>query len=88
MALAFRYEGAAGAGEWDDLVVRPLLTDRLVGLVPEGHRLSRAESVALGELAAEPWIAGCPRCRGQLVEACENAGFTPVSTSRPTTTRR
>ncbi|WP_086810155.1 LysR family transcriptional regulator, partial [Streptomyces reticuliscabiei] len=77
VALAFRYEGAAGAGEWDDLVVRPLLTDRLVGLVPEGHRLSRAESVALGELAAESWIAGCPRCRGQLVEACESAGFTP-----------
>ncbi|MEW2116554.1 LysR family transcriptional regulator [Streptomyces sp. NPDC005474] len=77
VALAFRYEGAAGAGEWDDLVVRPLLTDRLVGLVPEGHRLSRAESVALAELAAEPWIAGCPRCRGQLVEACESAGFTP-----------
>ena len=28
------------AEEWDDLVVRPLLTDRLVGLVPEGHRLA------------------------------------------------
>ena len=77
IALAFRYEGAADAEEWDDLVVRPLLTDRLVGLVPEGHRLARAESVALGELADEPWIAGCPRCRGQLVQACESAGFTP-----------
>ncbi|MER7932525.1 MULTISPECIES: LysR family transcriptional regulator [unclassified Streptomyces] len=77
IALAFRYEGAAGAEEWDDLVVRPLLTDRLVGLLPERHRLARAGSVALGELADEPWIAGCPRCRGQLVQACENAGFTP-----------
>ncbi len=77
VALAFRYEGAAGAEEWADLVVRPLLRDRLVGLVPEGHRLARAESVAIGELAGEPWIAGCPRCRGQLVEACESAGFTP-----------
>ncbi|WP_030597766.1 LysR family transcriptional regulator [Streptomyces fulvoviolaceus] len=79
VALAFRYEGAAGApeGEWDDLVVRPLLTDRLVALVPERHRLARAESVAIGELAREPWIAGCPRCRGQLVEVCEGAGFTP-----------
>jgi DNA-binding transcriptional LysR family regulator len=77
VALAFRYEGAAGAEEWDDLVVRPLLTDRLVGLVPERHRLARAESVAIGELAGEPWIAGCPRCRGQLVEVCEGAGFTP-----------
>lgn len=78
VALAFRYEGAAGAEEWDDLVVRPLLTDRLVALVPEGHRLARTEgAVAIGELARESWIAGCPRCRGQLVEVCEGAGFTP-----------
>ncbi|MEW2447375.1 LysR family transcriptional regulator [Streptomyces parvulus] len=80
VALAFRYEGAAGAEEWDDLVVRPLLTDRLVALVPDGHRLARAESagpVAIGELARESWIAGCPRCRGQLVEVCEGAGFSP-----------
>ncbi|SNX63434.1 transcriptional regulator [Streptomyces sp. TLI_55] len=78
VALAFRYEGAAGGGdEWADLVVRPLLRDRLVALVPERHRLARAGSVAIGELAREPWIAGCPRCRGQLVEVCEGAGFTP-----------
>lgn len=78
VALAFRYEGAAGAEEWDDLVVRPLLTDRLVALVPEGHRLARTEgSVAIGELTRESWIAGCPRCRGQLVEVCEGAGFSP-----------
>src|SRR5690349_4993255 len=77
IALAFRYEGAAGAEEWDDLVVRPLLRDRLVGLVPEKHRLARAGSVAIAELAGEPWIAGCPRCRGQLVEVCREAGFEP-----------
>ncbi|MFK0114826.1 LysR family transcriptional regulator [Streptomyces sp. NPDC090994] len=78
VALTFRYEGAAGgAEEWDDLVVRPLLTDRLVALVPDRHALARAGSVAIGELADEPWIAGCPRCRGQLVEVCEAAGFSP-----------
>ncbi|MFJ8844071.1 LysR family transcriptional regulator [Streptomyces cyaneofuscatus] len=75
IALAFRY-GTTG-GEWDDLVVRPLLTDRLIGLVPDGHRLADAESVSIGELADESWIAGCPRCRRQLVEVCEEAGFTP-----------
>ncbi|MDX3800197.1 LysR family transcriptional regulator [Streptomyces sp. AK04-3B] len=77
--------GGAGSGdsgdeEWNDLVVRPLLTDRLVALVPERHRLARAgapDAVAIGDLAAEPWIAGCPRCRGQLVQVCESAGFTP-----------
>ncbi|MFE2017093.1 LysR family transcriptional regulator [Streptomyces sp. NPDC059499] len=75
IALAFRY-GVPG-GEWDDLVVRPLLADRLIGLVPEGHRLAGADSVGIGELADEPWIAGCPRCRRQLVEVCEASGFTP-----------
>ncbi|MGW2105300.1 LysR family transcriptional regulator [Streptomyces sp. NPDC001948] len=75
IALAFRY-GASGA-EWDDLVVRPLLTDRLIGLVPEGHRLSRSAAVGIAELAEESWIAGCPRCRRQLVEVCEASGFTP-----------
>ncbi|MFE3473555.1 MULTISPECIES: LysR family transcriptional regulator [unclassified Streptomyces] len=75
IALAFRY-GVSG-GEWDDLVVRPLLTDRLIGLVPEGHRLAGAAEVSIGELADESWIAGCPRCRRQLVEVCEESGFTP-----------
>jgi DNA-binding transcriptional LysR family regulator len=80
VSLAFRYGGAAGSAEseeWADLVVRPLLSDRLVGLVPHGHRLASAESVGIGELAGEPWIAGCPRCRGQLVQVCAEAGFTP-----------
>ncbi|MFF2957465.1 LysR family transcriptional regulator [Streptomyces sp. NPDC057963] len=75
IALAFRY-GASGA-EWDDLVVRPLLTDRLIGLVPEGHRLAGSAAVSIAELADESWIAGCPRCRRQLVEVCEESGFTP-----------
>ncbi|MCM2389429.1 LysR family transcriptional regulator [Streptomyces albipurpureus] len=86
VALAFRYGGASDgrddesggdSAEWDDLVVRPLLTDHLVGLVPEGHRLAEAGTVTIGDLAEEPWIAGCPRCRRQLVEVCEGAGFTP-----------
>ncbi|MFE9255076.1 LysR family transcriptional regulator [Streptomyces sp. NPDC006879] len=80
VALAFRYAStgpAAAPGEWDDLVVRPVLTDRLVGLVPEGHRLADAETVAMADLAGESWIAGCPRCRRHLVEVCEAVGFTP-----------
>lgn len=75
VALAFRY--GASPDDWDDLVVRPLLADRLVGLVPEGHRLAGAGSVAIGELAEDPWIAGCPRCRRQLVDVCREAGFAP-----------
>ncbi|MBW1596979.1 LysR family transcriptional regulator [Streptomyces sp. JJ38] len=79
VALAFRYPDTAApdAAEWADLVVRPLLTDRLVGLVPDGHSLAGAPSVPFAQLAGEPWIAGCPRCRRHLEEVCEAAGFTP-----------
>ncbi|MBP8534750.1 LysR family transcriptional regulator [Streptomyces sp. MK37H] len=85
IALAFRYPqvsaeaeaASGGGGEWDDLVLRPLLSDRLVGVVPEGHKLAGAGAVGIAELADEPWIAGCPRCRGHLVEVCESEGFTP-----------
>ncbi|GAA1882605.1 LysR family transcriptional regulator [Streptantibioticus ferralitis] len=84
VALAFRYLGMPAEPadtEWDDLVVRPLLTDRLVGLVPAGHRLAEVavegRSVEIAELADEQWIAGCPRCRRHLVGVCEDAGFTP-----------
>lgn len=90
VALAFRYEegwretprapersASRTAEDWSDLVVRPVLADRLVGVVPAGHRLAGAESVEIGDFADEPWIAGCPRCRRQLVEVCESAGFVP-----------
>ncbi|MFH8403375.1 LysR family transcriptional regulator [Streptomyces sp. NPDC018019] len=82
ITLAFRYPEVRGAdpaaeAEWDDLVVRPLLVDRLVGLVPESHRLAGAGTARFADLAGDPWIAGCPRCRRHLVEVCEGAGFTP-----------
>lgn len=31
----------------------------------------------LARLAGTPWIAGCERCRADLVARCESAGFTP-----------
>ncbi|NGO69439.1 LysR family transcriptional regulator, partial [Streptomyces boncukensis] len=74
IALAFRYTPSP---EWDDLVVRPLLTDRLMALVPEDHPFADAAELGIATLAEEPWIAGCPRCRRHLVDVCEAAGFTP-----------
>ncbi|MER6397857.1 LysR family transcriptional regulator [Kitasatospora sp. NPDC001603] len=67
--------------DWSDLVVTPLLDDPMVGLLPAAHPLSgRGDGrgpVELGELAGEQWIAGCPQCRGHLVELCAGAGFEP-----------
>lgn len=83
VALAFRYPGAPGGGDatdWSDLVVRPLLDDPLVGLLPGSHPLAGRDDrrpVELAELAGEQWIAGCPQCRGHLVELCDAAGFEP-----------
>ena len=80
ITLAFRYVDLPTPAEesWADLVVRPLLTDRLVGLVPADHRLAgRTRPVPVEEFAEEEWIAGCPRCRRHLVEVCERAGFSP-----------
>lgn len=64
--------------DWSDLVVTPLLDDPLVGLLPAAHPLAgRGGPVELTELAGEQWIAGCPQCRGHLVELCAGAGFEP-----------
>ncbi|WP_329488085.1 LysR family transcriptional regulator [Kitasatospora sp. NBC_01246] len=67
--------------DWSDLVVTPLLDDPMVGLLPAAHPLSGRgdgrEPVELAELAGEQWIAGCPQCRGHLVELCAGAGFEP-----------
>ncbi|MCG6496522.1 LysR family transcriptional regulator [Kitasatospora sp. A2-31] len=71
---------SAGA-DWSDLVVTPLLDDPLVGLLPAAHPLAGRGGgnapVKLSELAGEQWIAGCPQCRGHLVELCAGAGFEP-----------
>jgi len=71
---------SAAACDWSDLVVRPLLVDRLVGVVAQGHPLAERgaqQPVDLAELADEQWIAGCPQCRGHLVDMCAEAGFAP-----------
>ena len=34
-------------------------------------------STTLDDLRSQTWIAGCPRCRGHLVDSCRRAGFEP-----------
>ncbi|MFE3193782.1 LysR family transcriptional regulator [Nocardia sp. NPDC059240] len=70
----------AGSPDLSELSVRPLFIDRLRVLLPPGHRLAgtaRTTPLQLSELAGEKWIAGCPQCRGHLIDVCAEAGFHP-----------
>lgn len=56
----------------------PLCDDPLHLALPTDHDLVAAdESIAMPRLRGERWIAGCPRCRRQLVDTCHDAGFEP-----------
>jgi DNA-binding transcriptional LysR family regulator len=79
VALTFSYPG-----DRDDphgpsasgLAVRAIGTDELLTVLPAGHPAA-GRAVDLSTLADEHWIAGCPRCRGHLLELCGRAGFVP-----------
>lgn len=80
LAVAFVYEGTdLGRGEedLDGFVTTPLLDDEVRLAVPRTHRLASSPSADLATLADETWIAGCPRCRGHLLQLSATAGFTP-----------
>lgn len=61
----------------DGEVVTPLFDERVDIALPATHRLASRGAVQLGELAEDLWIAGCPLCRGNLMQMCQVAGFTP-----------
>ncbi|WP_433334521.1 LysR substrate-binding domain-containing protein [Spirillospora sp. CA-294931] len=60
-----------------ELVKIPLLDDLLTVVLPTGHPLSRPHVVRLTDLTDERWIAGCPRCRANLLHMCAEEGFVP-----------
>ncbi|MBF4636104.1 LysR family transcriptional regulator [Agreia pratensis] len=80
IALTFSYPGdpddphrASASG----LVTLPLWREQMLLVVPDAPGLGDG-SIELASLADSGWIAGCPRCRGHLVELCEASGFTPA----------
>ncbi len=80
VALAFAYPGTdLGRGEDDlaGLVTRHLLDDPTMVAVPADHPAADRDRLDLADLADEPWIAGCPRCRGHLLSAGAACGFVP-----------
>ncbi|GAA3023709.1 LysR family transcriptional regulator [Microbacterium dextranolyticum] len=82
IALTFSYpgdradpHGASARG----LSVRGIGSDDLMLVLPSGHPAARSlpGMIDVAALADETWIAGCPRCRGHLLELCGRAGFSP-----------
>jgi DNA-binding transcriptional LysR family regulator len=69
LALAFRYPGQA---DEPDLAWLPLTTDPVRVVLPAAH-----PGANLADLRDEAWVAGCERCRANLLAACSAAGFTP-----------
>ncbi|GGW87851.1 LysR family transcriptional regulator [Streptomyces malachitofuscus] len=76
ISLAFTYPGLHEQVP-EGLVEIPLLEDQLTVLLPAGHPLARRRAVRLTDLAQERWIAGCPRCRANLLHECAEEGFVP-----------
>ena len=64
------------------LVCRRLLEERFVAVLPRDHRLARRRSVALADLAADPFVLVARRVvravHDQILAACLAAGFTPL----------
>ena len=82
LAVAFVYEGTdLGRGEedLDAFVTTPLLDDEVLLAVPHDHELARAKArkADMAALKDETWIAGCPRCRGHLLQLASTAGYVP-----------
>jgi DNA-binding transcriptional LysR family regulator len=80
LAVAFAYEGtdlSRGEEDMDLFVTHKLLDDEVRLALPHDHPLASADVVELSALAQENWIAGCPRCRGHLLQVCSTAGFSP-----------
>ena len=80
IALTFSYPGDRNdphGSSASGLAVRAVGIDDLLAVLPAGHPAEHEGIVELGALAEENWIAGCPRCRGHLLEVCGRAGFEP-----------
>lgn len=76
LALVFRYSGAdveaEGTLEWT-----PLMHDRILAVLPREHPRADDPDLRLADLSEEAWIAGCERCRANLLHSTRGAGFEP-----------
>ncbi|MFD1247699.1 LysR family transcriptional regulator [Nocardioides ginsengisoli] len=73
LALTFAYPGRP---EPEQITVVPVVDDPLYLVTPQGREPEGP--VDLADYAATGWIAGCERCRRELLSLCADAGFTPA----------
>ncbi|HCB07775.1 MAG TPA: LysR family transcriptional regulator [Nocardioides bacterium] len=77
LALVFAYDDDAPA-EGPGLTWRPLGDEPVALVVAPEHPVARRRRLTLADLADEPWIVGCERCRAHAVRVCAEAGFEPT----------
>ena len=80
LAITFSYPGDRVDPHRESargLAVIPVWRDEMLLVLPAGHPLADAPAVDLADLAGESWIAGCPRCRGHLLELTDARDFVP-----------
>ena len=79
IAVAFSYDGSdiARGEDLDGFAVHPLLEEEVRVALPRDHPLAGNEVISMTDLTDEEWIAGCPRCRGHLLQIAHRAGFAP-----------
>lgn len=73
LAITFTYDET----DAEPLSADTVLTDHLYLVEPVGTR-ARTTGRALRAHRHTPWVAGCERCRAQLVELCAASGYEPV----------
>lgn len=80
LAITFSYPGDRDDPHTESargLDVRSIGAERIRLVLPEAHPAAASEVVDLSMLADDAWIAGCPRCRGHLLQLTSTAGFRP-----------
>ena len=83
LALTFSYPGDRAdphRANARGLDVRSIGREDLVLVLPAAHPLAFSDVASVALLHDEEWIAGCPLCRGHLLEVCGRAGFAPRTT--------
>lgn len=71
----------------DNIHLEPLFEDRMVAVVPQDHALAEQASIALTDLADQPWILFAPHhgpgMHSRISMACATTGFNPRVVQRP-----